>query len=602
MNTSDISKYKIIFFFLKGYFPIALCVFISSLGFAIFESINVASIFPVVSSILTSSGQFENYGRIIVILYRVIQFFPFKDLFISSCILLIISTFLKFTTYLLFTYFSYKLSLTARSNLQNEIFKKILNSDCQYFVDNKQGTILYRLLNAPINVGTTLKLIPDIFIQSIKILFLLILLFSMSGKLFIALLIIGTVFALLIKYLSNKSYGFGKEVVHSAQDQNSIINESITGIRQIIIYLCQKMWMDKFREKIAQYYRHKFASQLLTIIPTIAFEPLIILLVCGTGIILRLRYEINFLEVLPVLTIYAFAIIRISPSLTQVGQQKMQIMNIFPDLEICYSVLNSNTNSINDGSQICESFKNEISFDDISFSYPNRSTVFKNLSITIIKGESTAIVGESGIGKSTLMDLLVRLYDPDYGKIKIDDIDLKNIKISSWRNKIGYVSQEAFMINATISENIAFSKNKYNMKEIVEAAKIANAHDFICEFPEAYETIVGDRGVKLSGGQKQRIAIARAIIRKPEIIIFDEATSALDNISERIVQEAIEKILKEYTVIIIAHRLSTIQNADKIIVLGNKKIKEEGNHQKLLDLKGKYWTMYNKEYQSGHNL
>jgi ABC-type multidrug transport system fused ATPase/permease subunit len=211
----------------------------------------------------------------------------------------------------------------------------------------------------------------------------------------------------------------------------------------------------------------------------------------------------------------------------------------------------------------------------------------------INKGETIAIVGPSGAGKSTLMDLLVRLYDPTHGNIKVDKIGLKDIKIDTWRNKIGYVSQDPFIFHATIDENISFAENKYSEEEIIAAARNANAHEFICEFPDGYQTVVGDKGMKLSGGQKQRITIARAIIRKPELIIFDEATSSLDTISENLVQKAIDEISKKYTVIIIAHRLSTIQNADRIIVLDNKRIAEEGKHSELLSFKGVYWALYN---------
>ena len=598
MKVTNISTTKIIGFFLRDYYIIAFCIFISALAFAIFESINVATIFPVVNSILTKSDPTENYGKIIGLLYQVIYLLPFEDMFISSCVLMIISSIMKFVAYILFTYFSYKLSLTARSDLQNEIYEKILFSDYQYFVYNKQGSILYRLLNAPANVGTILKLIPDIFVHCFKIILLMILLFSASGTAFILMMCIGLVFALIIKKLSNRTYDFGHKIVDAIENQTNIVNESISGIRQIIIYISQQIWIDKFKKKISQYYRYKLFSQLLNTTPAIAFEPLVVFLIAIAGIILKLNYKINFIAMLPILTMYALAIIRISPSITNVGQQKMLLMNVMPDLEICYSSLNSNAKFILDGHHICECFKEKISYENVSFSYPNGNTVFENLTIKIKKGQITAIVGESGAGKSTLMDLLVRLYDPTGGTINIDNVDLKSIKVSSWRNKIGYVSQEPFILNSTILENITFGNDAYDMKEIVEAAKAANAHDFINAFPDQYQTVVGERGMSLSGGQKQRIAIARAIVRKPEIIIFDEATSALDNISEKLVKEAIDKISTNYTVIIIAHRLSTIQNADNIMVVGNKNIQEKGTHIELLKLKGIYWELYNKEDHS----
>jgi ABC-type multidrug transport system fused ATPase/permease subunit len=204
----------------------------------------------------------------------------------------------------------------------------------------------------------------------------------------------------------------------------------------------------------------------------------------------------------------------------------------------------------------------------------------------------TAIVGASGSGKSTIVDLLLRLYDVDEGGMYIDNKNIKDYDITTILEKSGFVSQETFIYNASIRDNVAFG-NEYNEHEIVEAAELADADAFVQQFPEKYDTLVGDRGVKLSGGQKQRIAIARAMIRHPEILILDEATSSLDNVSENIVQRAIDKVSKKCTTVIIAHRLSTIQNADIIYVLDQGKIVEWGTHDQLMEQKGVYWHLYN---------
>jgi len=585
--------HKILFSFLKNYICLVIIIIITSLGFAVFESVNVAAIFPVVNSILTESGYVEDYGRIITIINETIQFLPFEDLFFSACFFLIVAAFFKSFFFLLFTYFSNKLSQLSRRDLQAKIYEKFIDSDYQFFLDHKQGALLYRLLNAPVNVGTTLKLIPDIFIQGVKIVFLIILLFSMSPKASLGMLAVGSVFAFLVKKLSDRSYGFGRQITQALSDQTTIANESISGIRQIKIYSSQNTWIKRFKDRIDTYYRFKLRSQIFNAIPVIVLEPVIIIAIGLIGIILKFRYGENFVNLLPVLMVYAFAIIRINPSLSIIGQHRMLIMNVLPDLQICYSTLSAKTRSIHNGHIMFRSLKEKISFENVCFSYPKRGEIFKDLSIVIKKGQVTAIAGPSGAGKSTLMDLLVRLFDPIKGDINIDGIKLKDINISSWRSKIGYVSQEPFIFHATIAENIAFDSAKYSSEEIVEAAKIANAHDFICEFPDGYQTVVGDRGMKLSGGQKQRITIARAIIRKPELIIFDEATSSLDAVSEKLVQQAIDVISKKYTVILIAHRLSTIQGADKILVLDNKRIVEQGNHEELLTLRGIYWRLYN---------
>lgn len=230
-------------------------------------------------------------------------------------------------------------------------------------------------------------------------------------------------------------------------------------------------------------------------------------------------------------------------------------------------------------------FSEGIHYENVSFAY-NEEPVLKNISFSIPKGKTVALVGESGSGKSTISDLLPRFYDVQSGKILLDNTDIRDVKIELLRDKIGIVSQESILFNGTVAENIAFGKPNASLEEIVEAAKIANAHRFIEELENGYDTQIGERGNKLSGGQKQRVSIARAILKNPDILILDEATSALDTESEKLVQEAINQLMVDRTSLVIAHRLSTIRNADEIIVLSKGKIIERGTHQELLDKGG----------------
>ena len=230
----------------------------------------------------------------------------------------------------------------------------------------------------------------------------------------------------------------------------------------------------------------------------------------------------------------------------------------------------------------------KIEFRDLSFSYDGKREVLKHVNMTVPKGHTIALVGQSGSGKSTLVDLLPRYHDVQQGEITIDGVNIKNFRIHDLRALIGNVNQEAILFNDTFFNNIAFGVENATMEQVVEAAKIANAHDFIMETENGYQTNIGDRGGKLSGGQRQRISIARAILKNPPILILDEATSALDTESERLVQEALERLMKTRTTIAIAHRLSTIKNADEICVLYEGEIVERGKHEELLEKNGYY--------------
>jgi ATP-binding cassette subfamily B protein/subfamily B ATP-binding cassette protein MsbA len=238
------------------------------------------------------------------------------------------------------------------------------------------------------------------------------------------------------------------------------------------------------------------------------------------------------------------------------------------------------------------SLTDRIEFKNISFSYDGQMPVLRHINLCVPRGKTIALVGQSGSGKSTLVDLLPRYHDTQEGKITIDGTDIRDIRIRDLRSLIGNVNQEAILFNDTFFGNIAFGVEGATMEQVVEAARIANAHDFIMEKPEGYLTNIGDRGSKLSGGQRQRISIARAILKNPPILILDEATSALDTESERLVQEALEHLMKTRTTIAIAHRLSTIKNADEICVLYEGEIVERGTHEDLIALGGYYKRLY----------
>jgi len=254
------------------------------------------------------------------------------------------------------------------------------------------------------------------------------------------------------------------------------------------------------------------------------------------------------------------------------------------------------------GAGAIESFEREIIFDDVSFAYRDGDPVLQNVSFRVPRGSVIALVGSSGAGKSTVVDLLSRFYDVSDGRISVDGVDVRDVSIADLRSLMGIVSQETVLFHDSVRANIAYGRPDATPDQVEAAARAANAHDFIERMPNGYDTVVGERGVELSGGQRQRIAIARAILRDPPILIFDEATSALDTESERLIQDAIERLLEGRTVFVVAHRLSTVQRADQILVLEEGRVVEQGDHQTLLAQAGRYKRLHDLQFETAPTI
>ena len=380
----------------------------------------------------------------------------------------------------------------------------------------------------------------------------------------------------------------------------SVISETLSSIRIVKAFAMKAYEVKRFSNETHKYYKLMLRKDILRLVSSPISE------IIGASIAALLLW-IGARDVLVAQSISSEDFIRFILLLFSLFGPMKNLSNVFNELQNglasadrVFSILDTKSDIINvpDATHV-DNLEKEIIFKDLSFHYGNKDEqVLKNINFSISSGQIIALVGPSGAGKSTLVDLIPRFYDTTKGSIFIDDNNIKEIDINSLRSLMGIVTQETFLFNDTVRANISYGVESLSDDIIKDAAIAANAHEFIKKLPDGYETIIGERGVSLSGGQRQRIAIARAIVKNPPILILDEATSSLDTESEKKVQQAIEKLMRNRTVIVIAHRLSTVHNADKIIVLDKGEIIDEGSHDELINRDGIYKQLHNMQFQT----
>lgn len=490
------------------------------------------------------------------------------------------------------TYLMRSAGLKLVRETRNRLYNHMLYLPVSYFNRESSGIIISRIMN---DVEALNALISDVlktFIVEIPtVTFLIgIALYRKWDLTLISLILLP-----LIAY-STRRIGKGvkrkrKEAQRKLSFLTHKINESILGTRIIKIFNREKMMEKNFKNENQRYYRER-----LRVIRLKEFTKLIIEVVTGIGIALVLWYGGNMV-VKGIITTGDFASILVAIYM---------VFSPVKKIGEAYSVLQETRASIERIDKLLEveheekgqikidNFKESLKFENVSFSFKgNKLPVLRDVNLEIKRGEVVAIVGRSGVGKTTLVDLIPKFYLPTSGRLTIDGIDVNAIETHSLRELIGIVSQDIILFNDTVKVNIAFGNPEVSEKDIIEAAKMAYAHDFIEELPEKYDTVIGERGLKLSGGQRQRIAIARAILKNPPILILDEATSSLDSVSESLVQKALEKLMIGRTTIVIAHRLSTIKNADRILVIERGRIVDMGKHEELIVKNSTYRELYN---------
>lgn len=482
---------------------------------------------------------------------------------------------------------NFRLMIVTR--IRSSIFKKLTNIDIQYFSSQRKGDLISRFMTDVVIIqDSIIRSVQVILREPIAIILNFAVLFTISAKLTFFALILIPVSGLLISVIVKRLKKHATAAQESLGVLVSSIDEGLNGVKIIKSfnaenYIQEKfnainMWTSKIHRRLAR--RVLLAAPVSEMMGVITVAAL---LYYGGTLILQEGSDLRGAEFIGYIIIFS-QIINPAKAISEAFGNISQGISAG---ERVFQLLDAPETITDKPKPVSKTSFNEcIQLNNVSFAYGDKE-VLNGINFKILKGSTVALVGPSGGGKTTLMDLLPRFMDPSTGEICLDDINIKDISMRDVRALMGIVNQESILFNDTIYNNIAFGRS-FTQEEIIEAAKIANAHEFIVNTSEGYQTNIGDRGMKLSGGQKQRICIARAVLANPPILLLDEATSALDTESEKVVQNALKKLMKNRTSIVIAHRLSTIQEADQIIVLENGKIEEQGTHNELIRADGLY--------------
>lgn len=506
------------------------------------------------------------------------------------CVIIVCSVFLSN----LFKYLALRVVGALRAHVVKKIrhatYERVTQLHLGYFSNERKGDLMTRMTvdiqeveNSVVNTMTV------VIREPISIIAFFVVLFTMSVKLTLFTLILLPLSGILIAGIAKRLKRAAQQGQESLSFILTIIDETLSGIRVIKAFNAEPHIMGKFNEQNDRYaqLQRSIANKRDLASPFSEFMGVTVvagLLWFGGNLVLNQQSDLKAEEFITYIVLFSQVLVpakAMSAAFSNIqrglvsGDRILKVIDTEPQV----------TDKPN--AKVLPEFHHEIKFQDVSFGYGERP-VLQDINLRIQKGKTVALVGPSGGGKSTLADLIPRFYDPTAGAILIDGHDIRDYTAVSVRDKIGVVTQESILFNDTIFNNIAFNKTDATEEEVMAAARIANAHEFIARMPEGYQTMIGDRGSRLSGGQRQRLSIARAILQNPPILILDEATSALDTESEKLVQEALTNLMKNRTSVVIAHRLSTIQHADEIVVLQQGSIVERGSHEDLLQHGGLY--------------
>lgn len=482
--------------------------------------------------------------------------------------------------------------------LRTAVYKQLITVSQSFWDTNKSGELLNLITQETYYSSQALSFLIWVIINLSMIGIFGLLLLLISWRLTLLVAVAFLLISVLIRTLTSKTQALGRKHQQANIYLSNLTLETFTGIKTI-----RAFGKESYEEQ--RYYqasKKSCDSSINLAKQSVMIEPISEGL--SVAILMCVMLVAFYTQVtLPVLITFIFMLYRLQPQVQKLNSNLTQVIALSNCVKSVFLLLEHEDKPyVISGNVNFHELRKGITFDAVNFLYTSQNKpALENISLFIPKGKTTALVGYSGAGKSTIINLIFRIYDVTSGEIYIDNYLIKELDLATWRSNMALVSQDVHIFSSTVRENIAYGRPDATETEIIAAAKQAHAHEFICELAQGYDTFVGDRGIKLSGGQRQRISIARAILYNPEILILDEATNALDNISEKLIQDAINLLSQNRTVIVIAHRLSTIKDADQIIVLKQGKVEEQGSFSDLMERKAVFHKLYQLDYQKTQN-
>ncbi|MBW4627515.1 MAG: ATP-binding cassette domain-containing protein [Brasilonema octagenarum HA4186-MV1] len=580
------------------HFPkIAAIALLFSFIAAIFEGLNVTLLAAFLQNLTTPNVPFQTKFELLNTLLGADDPLPLNRLYRVS-FLLFVSAWIRSGLNYLAQFYTEITQLTLVDRLRKQIFEKLQSVKIGYFNNTKSGELINTITTELEKLKQAFGDAAFLFSRTLNAVVYLTSMFWISWQLSIISLMLFSLLAVGLSTLNSRVREASFDVTKANNNFTSIAIEFINGIRTVHAFSTEDFERKRYYNASLKLVNHsKKIASVWMIVKPLAEALATTILVAMIVLAFTVFVTKGLLQTAFLLTFF-FVLFRLVPIIQDINGVATHISTMYGSSEVVKKLLEiDELQYFHNGHIEFSGLKRSIEFVSVDFGYDSESLVLSNIRLMIERGRMTALVGASGAGKTTLADLIPRFYDPTRGHVFIDGVDLRDIEIKSLRRKIAVVSQDTFIFNTSVLNNIAYGSEGATDEEIYKAAQLANALEFIQEMPEGFNTQLGDRGVRLSGGQRQRIAIARALLRNPEILILDEATSALDTVSEKLIQESIEKLSVGRTVIVIAHRLSTIVRADKVVVLEQGQIVEQGGYQELLDIKGKLWKYHQMQHQ-----